>query len=97
MTVEIGAAQILGFLLTLISTAGGIWLRRLNAALDESRARVEGLQKDLLTLQTLLATQAHDYCRRAEMAEFINRIEAKIDRLSDKLDQKQDRAAAAPR
>jgi len=93
MMVEIGAAQILGFLLTLISTAGGIWLHRLNAALDESRARVEGLQKDLLTLQTLLATQANDYCRRAEMAELFSRIEAKIDRLSDKLDGKQDRTS----
>jgi len=91
MMVEIGAAQIFGFLLTLISTAGGIWLRRLNAQFDASRARLDELQRELLTLRAQLAREASDYCRRVEVLEFIQRIEAKIDRLADKLDNKQDR------
>jgi len=93
MTVEIGAAQILGFLLTVISTVGGIWLRRLHDELDRASARTDALKSELLRTQTQLAREANDYSRRSEIAECIARIEAKIDRLADRLDAKQDRVS----
>jgi len=90
MMMEITGTHILGFLLAVISTAGGIWLRRLHDQLDQSREYADRLQRDLLTLQTHIASE---YCRKNEISESIVRIEAKIDRLADKLDRKQDRVS----
>jgi len=93
MMVEIGAAQVLGFLLTVLSTVGGIWIRRLNDKLDQASARTNALKSELLRMQTQLAKEANAYSRRSEIAECIARIEAKIDRLADKLAAKQDRVS----
>jgi len=91
MTLDIGAAQILGFFLTVLSTIGGIWLRRLHDRLDKESASARTVEAELLRMQTQLAREANEYSRRSELTEFIVRIEAKIDRLADKLDAKQDR------
>jgi len=92
MTIELGGAQIFGVLLTLISTFGGLWLRRLNTDQAAAVARMDALQRELSALREQMAREANDYTRRAEMQELIQRIETKIDRLADKFYAQQDKA-----
>jgi len=85
MTLEISGAQVFGVLMALISTFGGVWLKRLNAELAANRERVEALARELSGLRETLAREASDYSRRAEVQEIIRRIEAKLDRLAEQL------------
>jgi len=91
MMLEIGGTEIFGFLVTLLSMFGGIWLKRLDNDLERNNKRFDLVQRQLYELRAQIAREASDYLRRDEMDERIKRIEAKIDRLADKLDNKQDR------
>lgn len=72
-----------------------LWIRGLQQQLDESRTGADALERDLRQFKDLVLA---DYARRsdvngtrAEVLTLLRDIDAKVSKLADKLDAKEDR------
>jgi len=71
MMFEISGTEIFGFLVTLLSMFGGIWLKRLDNDLERNNKRFDLVQRQLYELRAQIAHEASNYLHRDEMDERI--------------------------